>query len=71
MDQLHSGLYLARDSDLRRYQLAINRLRVVALDPERSNTLISQAAEKLWMSRHSGPRYLRWLHSSWRNRTAD
>jgi hypothetical protein len=45
MDQLHSGLYLERDSDLRRYKLAINRLRAAALDPERSREMIVKAAE--------------------------
>ncbi|WP_322770463.1 helix-turn-helix transcriptional regulator [Frankia sp. Cr1] len=47
MDQLHSGLYLERESDLRRYKLAMNRLRAAALDPERSRTMISNAAEDL------------------------
>lgn len=47
MDQLHSGLYLERDSDLRRYQLAMNRLQAAALDPEQSNRMITEAAEKL------------------------
>ncbi|ORT46924.1 DUF5753 domain-containing protein, partial [Frankia sp. KB5] len=47
MDQLHSGLYLEREPDLRRYKLAMNRLRAAALDPERSRELIVKAAEAL------------------------
>ena len=47
MDQLHSGLYLEREPDLRRYKLAMNRLRAAALDPERSRELIVEAVEAL------------------------
>jgi hypothetical protein len=47
MDQLHSGLYLERESDLRRYKLAMNRLRAAALDPERFRNMIINAAEDL------------------------
>lgn len=47
MDQLHSGLYLERDADLRRYKLAMNRLRAAASDPERSSKLIIEAAEEM------------------------
>ncbi|MCK9923343.1 Scr1 family TA system antitoxin-like transcriptional regulator [Frankia sp. AgPm24] len=47
MDQLHSGLYLERESDLRRYKLAMNRLRAAALDPEQSRNLIVKAVEDL------------------------
>lgn len=47
VEQLHSGLYLEREADLRRDKLAMNRLRAVALDPERSLDLINKAAEDL------------------------
>lgn len=47
MDQLHSGLYLERASDLRRYRLAMNRLRAAALDPERSGKLVVKAVEDM------------------------
>ncbi len=47
MDQLHSGAYLGKGPDLRRYKLAMNRLRAAALDPERSRELITQAAEDM------------------------
>jgi hypothetical protein len=45
MDQLHSGLYLERESDLRRYKLAMNRLRAAALDPQQSRDLITNAGK--------------------------
>jgi len=47
MDQLHSGLYLERPSDLRRYRLAMNRLRAAALDAEQSRNAIIKAVEDL------------------------